>query len=201
MFKSLLFSLVFLTLALSFSVAASNVPVITAPQNGQVLKGVVEVDGSIDAEGFLSAELYYAYANTESETWFLIAHIDKPVSYAVLANWDTSSISDGDYRLKLVVESSAGDLQETIVGPLLVRNYTSVEATVMPATAVVENNLLTTQPAPTESATAATPLPENQAAVSSGEVGEEVKTGLIVGMASIVALGIYILARGWLYRR
>ena len=79
-----------------------------SPASDDVLRGVVQIEGTADAPDFASADLAFAYDSDETNTWFLIAEIDQPVSNAALGTWDTSAISDGDYVLRLRVSSLAG---------------------------------------------------------------------------------------------
>ncbi len=96
---------------------------ITAPTTGEVVEGVVEIRGSVPEEGFLSAEVLYAYAQTGKETWFLIKRLDKVVQDDVLAAWDTTTITDGVYHIKLVVTKVGDHRNEVVVENIQVSNY------------------------------------------------------------------------------
>jgi len=182
------------------SAATSGVELLT-PTDGQVLQGNVEVKGSIPSEGFVSATLAYAYADSDSETWFLISTISQPVNNDVLAIWDTSTISDGDYQLKLTVTRQNGQVQDVIVKKLLVRNYTPVESTAEIIVTQVENISEVSATVPPPLIHQATAYPVNRAALNTDSVNVRLKQGATLGIVCLLALGVYSFFRGWLRRR
>jgi hypothetical protein len=113
--------------------SAAPVASITAPLNGQALQGIVTISGSAAGAGFQAAELSFAYAGDRStggadqRTWFLIRQIPSPVTQDVLAQWDTTTISDGVYDLQLVVTLEDGQQVSALVSQVRVRNYSPVE--------------------------------------------------------------------------
>jgi hypothetical protein len=160
------------------------------------LQGSVGITGSVSADQFVSAELSYAYSRNVSATWFLIATVSQPVTDNVLAVWDTSTISDGDYKIKLTVKMSDGTTQETVIDPVLVRNYTAVQstATPMPTLAQTEAASVATVIPTTEvsaSVASVTPFPTNQASLTTGALGDSLRTGLILGLLIVVVVSIY----------
>ncbi len=201
MFKEILFAVVIIAVVSTMASTPSAGVEIQTPQTADVLKGTVEVIGSVSEPDFLSASLYYAYADTTVETWFLIQTIQKPMNADVLAKWDTSLITDGNYKLKLSVLRKSGEIQEVIVDHLQVRNYTAAEVVAPTQTlAPVEANLTPTD-IPTQPIIMATEYPTNRAAMSNESVTGEIKNGLILGVFSVLAFGIYTAMRGWFYRR
>ena len=78
------------------------------PKQGDVLQGVVTIRGSSNETGFLSAEVDFAYAGDTTGTWFLIATGSQPVDSNILASWDTTTITDGNYNLRLRVTLTDG---------------------------------------------------------------------------------------------
>ena len=76
--------------------------------------------------GFQSAEVAFAYGKDNS-TWFLITGSDQPVRDGVLASWDTTTIADGTYLLRVRVNTSDGEVVEVEAKDLRVRNYTPIE--------------------------------------------------------------------------
>jgi hypothetical protein len=95
---------------------------ITFPQAGQVVQGVLTITGTSDVPAFAYAEIAFAYSADPTATWFLIATIDHPVSQGTLASWDTTSLTDGEYDLRLRVYLQDGTYLETIVPGLHVQN-------------------------------------------------------------------------------
>jgi hypothetical protein len=105
-------------------VVQQNAPVISAPVAGQKLQGKVDITGTTDVPNFASAELAFTYASDPTDNWFTIQALSQPVLDSVLAAWDTSFVSDGDYKLRLRVTLQDGSFQDAIVTDLHVRNYT-----------------------------------------------------------------------------
>jgi hypothetical protein len=100
---------------------------ISSPATNQVLRGAVSIMGTADSADFASAELDFAYATDSSNTWFLIQTLDQSVVNGAIATWDTNAISDGDYDLRLRVNSLDGTFQDASVS-IEVRNYTAPRA-------------------------------------------------------------------------
>jgi hypothetical protein len=107
---------------------AAPEPVITSPVAGQALQGIVQISGTTAVEGFQSAVLSFAYGYNPTDTWFKISVSDTPVQDGVLAEWDTTRISDGDYTLRLTVKLADGGELVEMVESVRVRNYTPIEA-------------------------------------------------------------------------
>lgn len=97
-------------------------PVITAPRNGDVLVGQVEILGSLGVPGFSSAELAFTYVADATGTWFFIQELSGSAQQELLAFWDTSQLTDGDYRLRLRIFQPDGSSQEIFVENLHIRN-------------------------------------------------------------------------------
>ena len=110
-------------------------PSIIAPVDGQVLQGQVSVKGSTDIQDFSSAELAFTYATEPSASWFVIQTASLPVSNSELMVWDTTSISDGDYILRLRVLLLGGGFQDARVN-VQVRNYTATATSSPPVPSV-----------------------------------------------------------------
>jgi len=179
--RALCFASLCLLLALPVKVAAqAATPVITSPVAGQVLSGPVAITGATDIPNFASTEVSFAYAADSTNTWFRISATTQPVSNDVLASWDTTTISDGDYILRVRVTLQDGTFQDATVN-VQVRNYSSIAtATAVPPTptlaALQIPTAIVVADTPTFSAPAIlpfstpTPLPANPAAVTSNEI-------------------------------
>lgn len=173
---------------------------ITTPQQGQAVKGIVSITGTISADGFSSGEVSYAYDGDESNSWFLIATLTKPVANDVIASWDTTTISDGDYQIKVTAKYSTGDTKAVVIHQILVRNYTSVQATPLSTQTIVQNIVDT--PAQTLVAQPqVTPFPTNAASLEVTEVKFSIQQGAIIGVIVLGVLGIYVLIRWLKYYR
>ncbi len=186
-------------------------PVIITPTGGQALQGASTITGSTDLAGFQRYELHFAYQNNPTGTWFLIAESDTPVENGALAQWDTTTISDGDYSLRLTVTLQDGSQQSAIVEGLRVRNYTLIEtvtptpvpptATMAPATQHPTSTATSTSaPSSTPPEYTATPLPPNPAALSKEQALLSLGKGALGGLAAFVILGLYQALRALLHK-
>lgn len=176
---------------------------ITSPQPGEALQGVVEIIGTSGLEGFRAAEISFAYQNDPTATWFLIQQTSQPVVDGLLARWDTSTITDGQYRLRLQVFFQDGQVMEHVIGGLRVRNYTPVETS-------TPEVLPTGQPTPTPTAAplmdfaasppVVTPFPTNPAQLTRQHFTGSVLTGVLAVFGAAVISAVYLGVR-WLFRR
>lgn len=67
------------------------------PETGALLRGVVDIKGTAQSEWDLS----FSYRDNPTDTWFLLAQSKEPVSSGMLASWDSTSVSDGIFVLRL----------------------------------------------------------------------------------------------------
>jgi hypothetical protein len=181
--------------------AQGTAPSISAPTDGEVIRGQLDITGTAGGTGFTAGELAFAYAGDPTDTWFTIQTLSVPVEDATLATWDTTTITDGRYVLRLRVEASDGTVRDTKVD-VQIANYTNPEvgATVAPTTAPqveIPTALLvpavgTTAP---QLAPTATPLPANPAAMSKGEIYGGLSRGAVVAVAIFLVLGAILLRR------
>jgi len=100
---------------------------ILSPQKDEVLQGNIDIIGTATGIGFQYAEVSFRFHNSESGTWFLISQIGEPKIDELLTNWDTSTIVDGDYELKIQAYYEDGHTIESILGNLRIRNYSAIE--------------------------------------------------------------------------
>jgi hypothetical protein len=177
---------------------SSGGPEILSPAAGQVIQGSFEVIGTVPEEDFASAELAYAYGKEDETNWFVITSISQPATISLLARWDTTTISDGDYKLRLTVNYTDGSSADHIVGGLMVRNYTPYQAT---ATTQINAETPEQQVTATVIPDSATPYPENQAALSVNTVKQDLVSGSLIGFVCLIGLGIYTIFGGWLKGR
>ncbi len=177
---------------------------ITAPASGDVLRGLVNVTGTSAVDGFFASELAFAYASDPTNTWFLIYSSDQPVTDGLLAAWDTNSVTDGDYILRLRVTLQDGSILETLVTGLRIRNQTPTEtATLAPTLTpefesppVIASPLPTLPPVPTpERRPTPTPLPPNPAAVTSPEIYSSLGRGVLLALLSFLFIALFLRLR------
>ena len=170
-------------------------PSITAPLPGDVLQGTVAVVGSSDITGFVSAELTFSYVDDPTGTWFLISTLNQPMPNQALATWDTGSITDGNYNLRMRVFLADGTIIDILVPNLRVRNYTPAEtptpAPTVPQATPLPTITLTPMPFPTP-----TVLPRNPAVLSPTDITSSIIYGGLAACLLFIIVGIYL----WLRR-
>ncbi|MRS04124.1 hypothetical protein EG832_13035, partial [bacterium] len=155
------------------------------PTDGQVVAGTVEIKGSVPDDGFDYAEVSYAFSGETASNWFLIAKLDQAVHDATLALWDTTTITDGTYRLKVSVHRKNGSVSDLVVENIRVGNYTHYD--VPTATAAAVSQIETPVAGETIIPTAVmkplpTDLPKNPASIDQ----DDFKLSLISGVTLAV---------------
>lgn len=171
-----------------------------SPQAGQALQGSVVIQGTSRIDGFKSAELSFAYASNPTGTWFMIALLDTPVVSGTLGTWDTTTITDGMYDLRLSAAREDDSQVTAFVKGLRVRNYTPIETStptpVTPTATLLPGELPTATPTPLPTITPTpTALPPNPVGLVPGDVGLSLGKGAL-GVAGFFALmGVYALVR------
>lgn len=174
---------------------------LSSPGGGQALQGVIEIQGSTMVANFQSASLAFAYHADTTGTWFLIHESNKQVTDGLLAQWDTTTITDGNYDLQLVVNLKDGSQLTASVTGLRVRNYSAVETetpappTPSPTSSSIES-LPTMTPTFTPNPPTITPLPTNPADLSQDVLLDTMGKGGLAALAFFILLGSYITVRG-----
>ncbi|HZW04559.1 MAG TPA: hypothetical protein VFF68_11575 [Anaerolineaceae bacterium] len=174
----------------------------TEPQPGSVIQGSVTVTGTTVLEDFVLAELAFQYTQGDPEAWFPLGTMDRPVQAEPLAVWDTTTITDGDYRLRLRVYRSDGSHEEVQVEGLRVRNYSTIETatpTLPPPTAaatlVPTRTARPTEPAVLVGSGTPTAMPVNPATISTGDIFWTALRGALVALAGFGLVGAYLWIR------
>ncbi len=174
---------------------------ISAPLPGQALRGNVVISGSSNVPRFQSAEISFAYAADPTGTWFLIQRSSVAVASGALAQWDTTTITDSDYNLRMTIHLSNGEQTVIEVQGLRVRNYTAIETdtptplppSATPAPGQVIEVPPTATPAPTHTPVppTPTPLPTNPAVLSSRQISASLGIGVASAAGLLLLLGAY----------
>ncbi|MFN7036342.1 MAG: hypothetical protein ACK4SN_08245, partial [Bellilinea sp.] len=93
----------------------------TFPKAGETLKGVVTLRGTVSVPnlGFYK----YEYSEPASGLWVTIAAgdrviVDQPLGGEGSGQWDTSMLTPGDYRLRLVVTDNVNNVFPACVIPV-----------------------------------------------------------------------------------
>jgi hypothetical protein len=181
---------------------------ITSPQPGNTLQGQVEITGIMDMPNFASAELAFFYAIPEGgasnpdESWFTIQTFPQPVQNPTLAIWDTTTITDGDYILRLRVFLQDGSFQDIVISDLKVRNDAPPASNVPAAT---ESPVaILTIPLPTSTLQYATelpifpsptPLPANPVSVTSTSIYSNFTLGAIAVLVIFIIFSLLLRLR------
>ena len=173
--------------------------VIVSPQPGSAIMGRVEVIGTVAAEGLSSYEVAFAYQKDTTGTWFPLGEGGQTVNEGKLAEWDTTTINDGIYKLRVVIVYADGKKVETMIQGLRVRNYSPIE-TPTPAARTSGSEPATATVAmggdfvPTGAVNAATL--QNDAAVDESRVAGALLRGGLAALGLFVLIGIYLGLRG-----
>ncbi len=176
--------------------------VVTSPKPGEALQGKISISGTVQAEGFQSYEVSFSYQRDTTNTWFLIDQGKEVVTAGPLASWDTTTISDGTYRLRLTVFLKDGKAVQTMVTGLRVRNYTTVE-TATPAPVNASGTEIVATPLPADykpNFQTPTPLGFNPAQVTKQDLNNSLMYGGLAALGLFVILGLYLGVRS-LFRR
>jgi hypothetical protein len=185
------------------------VPVqIQSPLPGQALQGRVPIYAVLAVPGFQAAELSFGYTEDSTNTWFLLDEFDSSFSGDKLYEWDTTTLTDGNYTLRLAVDSQNGSRVTYFVRGLRVRNYSPIEtatptpsptlaSTAKPAPGVTASPQPTFTPSPYLTPTftpvplTPTPLPENPAQLSPSDVFSSLARGSLGVLAFFALMGAY----------
>ncbi len=90
-----------------FRLPSAEPVVITAPQDGEQVRSILEVKGNAFFPGFAWYEVSYAgWLNPEQ--WVTIQRSTEPRANTVLAAWDTIQNPDGMYTIRLTAQSTDG---------------------------------------------------------------------------------------------
>lgn len=119
--------------------------IIRSPQPNEAVRGNVVITVSANIASFQFYKIEWARSGTNE--WHLIGSTyPTPVTDGVLLQWDTTTVPDGAYVLRLQVVKLDGNYQEYYVQPIIVANKRPTEtATPKP----VETRAATATPGPT----------------------------------------------------
>jgi hypothetical protein len=176
--------------------------VITSPESRAALRGRVPISGTALHPDFQRYELYYKLE--PGDNWIFIGEAHRAqVDDGLLGTWDTNSLTDGTYSLRLRVVRLDGNYEEAVVRQVLVANTQPTETptpevsptptdtpTPLPPTptVIVEQPVI---PTPTSRPTA-TPAPvEGDAAAQPGEdeLGGLFGLNPLIGQINLTEIG------------
>jgi hypothetical protein len=93
---------------------------ITAPQPGDDVKGIVNIMGTANVPNF--AFYKYEIAPVGTQNWATVSAAREPVVNNSLGNWSTTSLTNGEYFLRLVITDNVGKELEPCVLAVRVLN-------------------------------------------------------------------------------
>ena len=183
-------------------VSAQDAPsiAITNPISGQAINGQAAITGTTNIPGFASSQLDFSYASDPTDTWFAIQSSTQPVENALLATWDTTLITDGEYVLRLRVSITDGTFVETktqvrvqndspLPTPTVVVTPTSTQA----AEDIPTPFLVTPAPTPTRTPRPLpTPLPVNEVTLNRSAIYSSLARGVLVILGLFALAGVIL---------
>jgi hypothetical protein len=124
---------------------------IATPQSGQTLFGSVTIVGTARHPQFQRYKVEIASEETTTPDWFLVAEVTQQVTNGPLAQWNTSTIPDGRYQLRLRVILRDGTVLQASASGLVVTNQvpTALPTALPPPTEVPATPVPTFGPTPT----------------------------------------------------
>jgi len=184
---------------LFFLLALQDAPpvAIVSPAAGEALRGQVNIVGSTNVPDFVSAQLDFAYASDGTGTWFPLQTLSQSVFDSPLYTWDTTTITDGDYILRLRVFIADGSAQEVTV-PITVQNDVAPITPTVPVPTTTPESVTVLIPTPFLLAASPTPtdLPHpTPTPFPTNPVSLDTSTILVsLGRGALVILGVFAIA-------
>ena len=102
--------------------AQDRIAAITAPTDGQELHGAVTITGSANHPEFDRFELAFGPEPNPNDAWQVFSTVKQPAANTTLGVWDTGSVGDGTYSLRLRVVRKDSNYDEAFVRGLRVVN-------------------------------------------------------------------------------
>jgi hypothetical protein len=93
---------------------------ITSPKPGEEVSAVVDLVGTADVPNF--GFYKYEIASVGTQSWATLAAEREPKKDELLGKWNTLSLSNGDYFLRLVITDNVGNALEPCVIAVRVLN-------------------------------------------------------------------------------
>jgi hypothetical protein len=130
-------------------------------------------------------------------TWFLIWEAEELPGGEFLAEWDTSVLTDGNYRMRFVVFLGSGEQLITYLEGIRIRNYRPIETSTPANTstplppAATPAPTLTPTPTRTPIPPTGTPLPANPAQLSEADIHLNLGRGALGAAALFLIFGLY----------
>ena len=164
---------------------------IISPDSGTALQGTVLVLVETNFINPTNLSLSFTYHADLRETWFVLQEFQGVSKQELSFEWDTTTITDGDYSIRVSAETEQG-LQAAYLDGLRVRNYTVVETSTPVPTATPAPQDPTATPTGTSTTTppSPTPLPPNPALITGNDVWNSIIVGALLVLGIFAVLGV-----------
>ncbi len=163
---------------------------ILSPVNGEALQGMIPIIGITDVDGMISWELSFSYNSNPSNTWFLIKEGDQAANDEILTEWDTTTITDGEYQLRLLISLADNETTSALISDLRIRNYTII-GTSIPELTPTMGSLPAIELTSLPQLHTPTPLPDNPLEVSERDIVNSLASGVLTAFTLIILIGLY----------
>ena len=108
--------------AMATPLLQAPIAAITAPTDGRELRGVVTITGSANHPEFNRYELAIGPDPNPTDAWQVFNTTNLPVDNTVLGLWDTNTVADGTWAVRLRVVRKDSNYDEVVVRGLRVSN-------------------------------------------------------------------------------
>jgi len=120
--------------ALVVSGVVGNPPLPTAvidlPANGGILAGMVSITGTASGTGFLDYKLEYGSGPSPSSWTQIGSTHTSPVTSGLLGTWDTASLANGTYTIRLTARNTTGSSTDTATVSVLKTSIASAKGNI-----------------------------------------------------------------------
>ena len=185
----------FIAQAQEITVTPNDQITFISPDPGQAVQGTILILARSDNSTITNARLEFTYQDDPRNTWFHIQEFQDVNRGELEFEWDTTTITDGDYTLRLSTSISQGENSTTSID-IRVRNYTAVETSTPGPTLTIAPGVTGTPTiSPTRTITAIPPtstaLPPNPVQITSDEIRTSIIVGSLLALGLLSLLGIY----------
>ncbi len=171
---------------------------LTSPKDGEILQGSIYIQGTISGSTFRYAKISFQYQESQSTNWFLIDTIETTVVDDTIAIWDTSTIADGKYRIRVVAFYENNQSQEAVLENLDIRNYTPVgpgENLDIGEMSTPSGNVQVVTEATSTSLPLPTKIPPNEMIVTGPQFFVTLLQGAAFGVLLLVVVLVFVIIR------
>jgi hypothetical protein len=173
---------------------------IHSPDPGQALQGSFPVRATVQVPGFATGVLSFRYTEDPTGSWFELTRFQEEFEDTELVLWDTTTLTDGNYDLQLIVDREEEEPLILTISGLRVRNYSLIETNTPAPTSTQSPNMEATPnptgtPQPTSVPATPTDLPPNSAEIRETDIGASLLSGIITSLAAFGAVGLLLLLR------